>query len=75
MFMAKFSGGNCDGRRESTVKRHDEVHRAYDDVVCHLGDLAQVVSKAYIYDRIRERTGLCTKTIAYVLNHTREIGL
>lgn len=73
MFMAKFSGVNYDGRRESTVKRHDEVHRAYDDVVCCLGDLAQVVSKAYIYERIKERTGLCTKTIAFVLNHTRRV--
>lgn len=57
-------------RRESTLRRYAEVHEAYDEIVNGLGDLANVVSKSYIYDRIKARTGLCTKTIAYVLNHT-----
>lgn len=60
------------GRRQSTLRRYAEVHEAYEEIVNELGDLANVISKGYIYDRIKERTGLCTKTISYVLNHTRK---
>lgn len=35
-----------------------------------LGDLADAVSRQYVYEKIKEKTGLCVKTIAYVLNHT-----
>lgn len=28
------------------------------------------VSRQYVYEKIKEKTGLCVKTIAYVLNHT-----
>ncbi|MDE5986839.1 MAG: hypothetical protein K2H16_06105 [Prevotella sp.] len=59
-------------RRESTVMRYAEVHKVYEEIVNGLGELAHVVSKSYIYEKIHERTGLCTKTIAYVLNHTRK---
>jgi len=73
--MAKFSGENHDKRRTSTVKRHDEVHEAYDEVIRELGAMVRAVSKAYIYERIKQRTGLCVKTIAYVLNHTERKGI
>ena len=36
-----------------------------------LGELAGVVSKTYIYERIRERTKLSVRTISFILNHTR----
>lgn len=59
-------------RRESTARRYAEIHKVHEEIVHGLGDLARVVSKSYIYEKIHERTGLCTKTIAYVLNHTRK---
>lgn len=59
-------------RRSSTVVRDNMVHAAYRETVEELGDIAPFVAKSYIYERIRARTGLCTKTIAYILNHTRE---
>lgn len=46
------------------------VHDAYSLVMEELGDLADAVSRQYVYEKIKEKTGLCVKTIAYVLNHT-----
>lgn len=69
--MAKFMSGN--DRRESTIKRHNTVHEVYEAVIKELGDVAGVVSKQYIYERIRDQTGLCLKTIAYVVNHTEKV--
>lgn len=61
--MTRFSGKN---RRESTILRDNKVH----EIHAELGVLADVVSRQYIYERIKMRTGLCTKTIAFILNHT-----
>lgn len=65
--MARFSGKN---RRGSTIIRDNEVHQAYHDLCIELGSMSRFVSKQYIYERIRARTGLCSKTIAFILNHT-----
>lgn len=59
-----------DGRRASTVVRDNSVHEAYSEIAEELGPLMGAVSRAYIYGRIQERTGLCAKTIAFILNHT-----
>lgn len=56
-------------RRESTFKRDNEVLDIYREVCNELGELAHVVAKSYIYEKIHERTGLCTKTIAFIINH------
>ena len=65
--MTRFYGKN---RRPSTVVRDNMVHRVYDDVCKELGKCAGLVPREFIYNEIRERTGLCTKTIAFILNHT-----
>ena len=65
--MARFSGKN---RRGSTIIRDNEVHQAYHDLCIEHGSMSRFVSKQYIYERIRARTGLCSKTIAFILNHT-----
>ena len=65
--MARFSGKN---RRGSTIIRDNEVHKVYHDLCIELGSMSRFVSKQYIYERIRVRTGLCSKTIAFILNHT-----
>lgn len=59
-------------RRESTIVRHNHVHEVYNDIVCELGKYAYLVPKSYIYSLICERTGLCEKTVAYILNHTHK---
>ena len=37
-----------------------------------LGEVGKVVSKSYVYNHIKDKTALSTKTIAYILNHTIE---
>lgn len=59
-------------RRESTKARDDEIHKMYHDILKSLGDLAGVVSKTYIYTKIRDKTKLSIRSISYILNHTIE---
>ena len=49
------------GMRDSSIIRYNEVHDMYDKIIKDLGDISAYVSKNYIYDKIRERTGLSTK--------------
>lgn len=64
--MPRYSDEN---RRESTIKRDNYVLDVYREVRNELGELACAVSKSYIYEKIHERAGLCTKTIAFIINH------
>lgn len=65
--MTRFSGRN---RRESTIIRDNQVIDVYREVMDELGvELSRAVSKQYIYNKVRERTGLCTKTIAFIINY------
>lgn len=57
-------------RRESIKARDDEVHQLYNDIIQELGELAKVVSKTYIYERIRGKTKLSIRSISYIINHT-----
>lgn len=66
--MTRFSDKN---RRESTIIRDNHVHDLYHDICMELGFSHRFVSKQYVYELISKRTGLCTKTIAFILNHTR----
>ena len=59
-------------RRESTKVRDNEIHNLYESIVKELGDLGNVVSRSYIYDKIRGKTRLSIRTISYVLNHTQK---
>lgn len=68
--MANFSSEN---RRPSTVIRQNTVHEVYCELIKELGEYAFLVPKSFIYSKINERTGLCVKTIAYVLNHTEYV--
>lgn len=70
--MARIRGKE---RRPSTIIRDNMVHDVYEKICNEIGEYANYVAKQYIYERIRERTGLCTKTIAYILNHTEKDGL
>ena len=67
-----FDMARCSGkfRRKSTVVRDNEVHEAYEEVLRQYGDVAKYLPRGFIYERIQSKTGLCTKTIAFILNHT-----
>lgn len=67
--MTRFSGNR---RRPSTVARDNAVHSAYEELRSELGGYADLVPRGYVYDRLSEKTGLCTKTVAFILNHTEE---
>lgn len=59
-------------RSESVIRRHNLVHDLYDKILSGLGELGVYVSKGYIYDRIKDETGLSTRQIGRILNHTRK---
>ena len=66
--MTRFSGEN---RRPSTVMRDNMVHEAYRRLQQDTGEYFRFLPREFVYDRIRQQTGLCTKTIAFILNHTK----
>lgn len=57
--------------RDSTVIRDNEIHRMYDEILDELGDLATVVSRNYVYGKIKDRTGLIIRHISRIINHTK----
>lgn len=63
------------GMRDSSVIRYNEVHDMYDKIIKDLGDISAYVSNGYIYDKIREKTGLSTRHISRILNHTKRKDL
>ena len=52
--------------------RDNEIHKLHKEILAGLGDLANGVSKNYVYEQIRERTKLSIRTISFILNHTKE---
>lgn len=50
--------------RDSTVIRNNEI-------LNELCDLATVVSRNYVYGRIKDRTGLSIRHISRIINHTK----
>jgi phosphate uptake regulator len=59
--------------RDSTVIRNNEIHKMYDEILDELGDLATVVSRNYVYGRIKDRTGLSIRHISRIINHTKDV--
>ena len=57
--------------RDSTVIRNNEIHRMYNEILNELGDLATVVSRNYVYGKIKDRTGLSIRHISRIINHTK----
>jgi len=54
--------------RDSTVIRDNEIHRMYNEI---LDELATVVSRNYVYGKIKDRTGLSIRHISRIINHTK----
>lgn len=63
------------GMRDSSIIRYNEIHDMYDKIIEELGDISAYVSKNYIYNRIKERTGLSVRHISRILNHTKRKDL
>lgn len=61
--------------RESTIRKNNELHDMYDEILNGLGDLKAFVSKRYIYEKIAERTKLSVRHIYRVLLHTKKENL
>lgn len=61
--------------RDSSIIRYNEIHDMYDKIIEELGDISAYVSKSYIYDKIKERTGLSVRHISRILNHTKRKDL
>lgn len=52
------------GMRDSSIIRYNEVHDMYDKIIKDLGDMSA-----------KERTGLSTRHISRILNHTKRKDL
>ena len=55
--------------------RSNKPKPVVDKIIKDLGDMSAYVSKGYIYDKIKERTGLSTRHISRILNHTKRKDL
>lgn len=60
----------CDDDVEK-IYRNNEIHRMYNEILDELGDLATVVSRNYVYGKIKDRTGLSIRHISRIINHTK----
>lgn len=69
-----FCGDNIDKIRirESTVMRNNQVHK---EIIDQLGDLATVVSRSYVYGKIKDATGLSVRHISRIINHTKAVDV
>lgn len=72
-----FRGDNIDKIRirESTVMRNNQVHKPHKEIIDQLGDLATVVSRSYVYGKIKDATGLSVRHISRIINHTKAVDV
>lgn len=60
---------------DSTVIRNNEIHRMYNEILDELGDLATVISRSYVYGKIKDATGLSVRHISRIINHTKAVDV
>ena len=48
--------------------RDREIHRLYHEIMDELGNLANAVSKNYVYEQIQKKTKLSIRTISFIQN-------
>lgn len=63
------------GMRDSSIIKYNEIHDMYDEIIKDLGEMSAYVSKNYIYDKIKDKTGFSTRYISRILNHTKKRDL
>ncbi len=59
-------------RQMGTIIRDNMIHDLYASIIKELGELSPIVPRKYIYDRIKEKTGLSVRWIQYILSHTKK---
>ena len=57
--------------RDSTVIHNKRSIGCINEILDELGDLATVVSRNYVYGKIKDRTGLSIRHISMIINHTK----
>lgn len=60
---------------DSSIIKYNEIHDMYDEIIKDLGEMSAYVSKNYIYDKIKDKTGFSTRHISRILNHTKKRDL
>lgn len=63
------------GMRDSSIIKYNEIHDMYDEIIKDLGEMSAYVSKNYIYDKIKDKTGFSTRHISRIPNHTKKRDL
>jgi hypothetical protein len=63
------------GMRDSSIIKYNEIHDMYDEIIKDLGEMSAYVSKNYIYDKIKDKTGFSTRHISRIFNHTKKRDL
>lgn len=61
--------------RDGTAIRDNEIHRTHNEIPYEPGDSATVVSRNYVYGKIKDRTGLGIRHISGIINHTKVEGI
>lgn len=55
--------------------RNNQVHKLHKEIIDQLGDLATVVSRSYVYGKIKDATGLSVRHISRIINHTKSVDV
>lgn len=55
--------------------RNNQVHKLHKEIIDQLGDLATVVSRSYVYGKIKDATGLNVRHISRIINHTKAVDV
>lgn len=71
-----FCGDNIDKIRiRESIMRNNQVHKLHKEIIDQLGDLATVVSRSYVYGKIKDATGLSVRHISRIINHTKAVDV
>lgn len=55
--------------------RNNQVHKLHKEIIDQLGDLATVVSRSYVYGKIKDATVLSVRHISRIINHTKAVDV
>lgn len=51
------------------------MHEIYNEECRRLGDASGYVSREYLYNKVKEKTGLSIRSISYIVNHTEPVNI
>lgn len=56
-------------QRQSTIMRNNLVFSIYEELKKEYGEAFNFLVRSFVYEKIREKTGLSDRTISEILNH------